>query len=68
MNRTNFASVNELVPTAFDAAGNPTAVDYLFDTVRLKGRRDRDFRKGEPLSFTSAFNPRQILLGLKFAF
>ena len=67
-NRTNFASVNELVPTAFDAAGNPTAVDYLFDTVRLKGRRDRDFRRGDPLSFTSAFNARQILLGLKFAF
>lgn len=67
-NRTNFGSVNELVPTAFDANGNPTAVDYLFDTVRLRGRRDRDFRKGEPLSFTTAFNPRQLLLGLKFAF
>ena len=67
-NRTNFASVNELVPTAFDAAGNPTAIDYLSGTVRLKGRRDRDFRRGEPLSFTTAFNARQILLGLKFAF
>jgi len=67
-NRTNFGSVNELVPTAFDAAGNPTAIDYLSGTVRLAGRRDRDFRKGEPLSFTTAFNPRQFLLGLKFAF
>jgi hypothetical protein len=67
-NRTNFGSVNELVPTAFDAAGNPTAIDYLSDTVRLHGRRDRDFRKGEPLSFTTAFAPRQLLLGLKFAF
>jgi len=67
-NRTNFGSVNELVPTAFDAAGNPTAIDYLSDTVRLKGRRDRDFRKGEPLSFTTAFAPRQLLFGLKFAF
>jgi hypothetical protein len=67
-NRTNFGSVNELVPTAFDAAGNPTAIDYLSDTVRLQGRRDRDFRKGEPLSFTTAFAPRQLLLGLKFAF
>jgi len=67
-NRTNFGSVNELVPTAFDAAGNPTAIDYLSDTVRLRGRRDRDFRKGEPLSFTTAFAPRQLLLGLKFAF
>ena len=66
--RTNFGSVNELVPTAFDAAGNPTAIDYLSDTVRLKGRRDRDFRKGEPLSFTTAFAPRQLLFGLKFAF
>ena len=67
-NRTNFGSVNELVPTAFDAAGNPTAIDYLSDTVRLRGRRDRDFRRGEPLSFTTAFAPRQLLLGLKFAF
>ncbi|HXI94067.1 MAG TPA: TonB-dependent receptor [Blastocatellia bacterium] len=67
-NRTNFGSVNELVPTAFDAAGNPTAIDYLSDTVRLHGRRDRDFRRGDPLSFTTAFNPRQFLLGLKFAF
>ncbi|HKA21870.1 MAG TPA: carboxypeptidase regulatory-like domain-containing protein [Blastocatellia bacterium] len=67
-NRTNFGSVNELVPTGFDANGNPTAIDYLSDTVRLHGRRDRDFRKGEPLSFTTAFAPRQLLLGLKFAF
>ena len=37
-------------------------------TVRLTGRRDRDFTKGDPLSFTSAFNPRQILFGLKFVF
>ncbi|MEK6406090.1 MAG: carboxypeptidase regulatory-like domain-containing protein [Acidobacteriota bacterium] len=77
-NRTNFGSVNELVPTAFEPllingqpnpkAGEPTAIDYLSDTVRLRGRRDRDFRRGEPLSFTSAFAPRQLLLGLKFAF
>ena len=62
-NRTNFGSVNEIVPTAFEPltinglpnprAGEPTAIDYLSDTVRLKGRRDRDFRKGEPLSFTT---------------
>ena len=67
-NRTNFGSVNELVPPVLDAAGNPTAIDYLSDTVRLHGRRDRDFRRGDPLSFTTAFNPRQLLLGLKFAF
>ena len=77
-NRTNFGSVNELVPTAFEPltingqpnprAGEPTAIDYLSDTVRLRGRRDRDFRRGDPLSFTTAFAPRQLLFGLKFAF
>jgi hypothetical protein len=36
--------------------------------VRLTGRKDRDFTKGDPLSFTSAFNPRQILWGLKLVF
>jgi hypothetical protein len=36
--------------------------------VRLTGRSDRDFRKSDPLSFTSAFNPRQILWGLKLVF
>lgn len=69
-NRTNFAAVNEIVPVTVNAAGQITALslDYLFGTNRLKGRRDRSFAKGEPLSFTSAFNPRQILFGLKFAF
>lgn len=70
LNHTNFASVNEIVPVTVNAAGQITSLglDYLFDTNRLKGRRDRSFEKGEPLSFTSAFNPRQILLGLKFSF
>ena len=77
-NRTNFGSVNEIVPTTFEPltingqpnprAGEPTALDYLEKTVRLRGRRDRSFAKGEPLSFTSAFNPRQVLFGLKFVF
>jgi hypothetical protein len=73
-NRTNFAAVNEIIPVTVSAAGVltfPTALseaDYNAGTVRLSGRRDRDFRKGDPLSFTSAFNPRQILLGVKFAF
>ncbi|HSB08787.1 MAG TPA: hypothetical protein VLM38_04710, partial [Blastocatellia bacterium] len=69
-NHTNFASVNEIVPVTVNAAGQITSLglDYLFGTNRLKGRRDRSFGKGEPLSFTSAFNPRQILLGLKFTF
>lgn len=70
LNHTNFASVNEIVPVSVNAAGQITSlgIDYLFGTNRLKGRRDRSFEKGEPLSFTSAFNPRQILLGLKFSF
>ena len=73
-NRTNFAAVNEIIPVTVSTTGVltfPTALaeaDYNAGTVRLSGRRDRDFRKGDPLSFTSAFNPRQILLGLKFAF
>jgi hypothetical protein len=66
-NRTNFGSVNEIVPTTFDANGDPVASDYR-TFVPFRGRRDRDFRRGEPLSFTSAFAPRQFLLGLKFAF
>jgi hypothetical protein len=73
-NRTNFAAVNEIVPVSVSATGVltfPTALsaaDYTAGTVRLTGRRDRDFRKSDPLSFTSAFNPRQILWGLKLVF
>jgi hypothetical protein len=69
-NRTNYAAVNEILPVTINAAGQITslATDYSASTVRLKGRKDRDFTKGEPLSFTSAFNPRQILFGVKFAF
>jgi hypothetical protein len=73
-NRTNFAAVNEIVPVSVSATGVltfPTALsaaDYNAGTVRLTGRRDRDFRKSDPLSFTSAFNPRQILWGLKLVF
>lgn len=61
-NRANYAAVREVIGT------NLNSPDYLAGTTRLKGRKDRDFRKGEPLSFTSAFAPRQILFGLKFAF
>lgn len=70
LNRTNFGSVNEILPVTVNAAGQiiSLAQEYTFGTDRLKGRRDRDFRSGAPLSFTSAFNPRQVLLGLKFAF
>jgi hypothetical protein len=73
-NRTNFAAVNELDPVTVSATGVltfPSALstaDYTAGTARLTGQRDRDFRKSDPLSFTSAFNPRQILWGLKFAF
>ncbi|HEU4386149.1 MAG TPA: hypothetical protein VFV34_00020, partial [Blastocatellia bacterium] len=69
-NRTNYAAVNEILPVTTNAAGQITSLapDYSAGTVRLTGRKDRDFTKGEPLSFTSAFNARQILFGVKFAF
>ncbi len=73
-NRTNFAAVNELLPVTVGPTGVLTfpsslsAADYSAGTVRLTGLRDRNFRSGDPLSFTSAFNPRQILWGLKLVF
>jgi len=73
-NRTNFAAVNEIIPVSVSPTGVLTfpttlsAADYTAGTARLTGRKDRDFTKGDPLSFTSAFNPRQILFGLKLAF
>jgi hypothetical protein len=73
-NRTNFAAVNEIIPVSVSPTGVltfPTALsaaDYTAGTVRLTGLRERNFRLGDPLSFTSAFNPRQILFGLKFVF
>ena len=70
LNRTNYAAVNEILPVTVNAAGQITSIapDYNFGTTRLTGRLDRDFRKNDPLSFTSSFNPRQILFGAKFAF
>jgi hypothetical protein len=70
-NRTNFAAVREILPVTINAAtGQITSLapDYNAGTVRLTGLRERDFRRGDPLSFTSAFNPRQILFGLKLVF
>ncbi len=73
-NRTNFAAVNEIIPVTVGPTGVlsfPTAqaaADYNAGTVRLSGREDRDFTRGDPLSFTSAFNPRHILWGVKFVF
>lgn len=61
-NRTNYAAVQDIL------GANPAAPDYNTGTFRLKGRRDRDFRRGEPLAFTSAFDPRRIQFGLRFAF
>ncbi|MEK6302674.1 MAG: carboxypeptidase regulatory-like domain-containing protein [Acidobacteriota bacterium] len=74
LNRTNYASVRDILPVTFSGVtGQITSLspDYgpaLADTNRLTGRKDRDFRSGQPLSFTSAFNARQILWGVKFAF
>src|SRR5712664_1148468 len=71
-NRTNCAAVNEVLPVTVSATGVLTfpnalaAADYAADTTRLTGRRDR--RLSDPLGFTSAFNPRQILWGAKFVF
>ncbi len=73
-NRTNFAAVNELLPVTVGATGILTfpdplaAADYAEAATnnRLEGRRDRSL--SQPLGFTSAFNPRQILWGVKFVF
>jgi hypothetical protein len=70
-NRTNYSSVRDILPVTFSSVtGQITSLspDYLADTNRLSGRKDRDFVSGQPLSFTSAFNARQILWGVKFAF
>ncbi len=71
-NRTNFAAVNEVLPVTVGATGILTfpdplaAADYTAGTDRLTGRRDRSLNQS--LGFTSAFNPRQILWGVKFIF
>ncbi len=72
LNRTNFAAVNEVLPVSVSATGVLTfpnalaAADYATGNTRLTGNRDR--RLSDPLGFTSAFNPRQILWGAKFVF
>jgi len=73
-NRTNFAAVNETLPVTVGTNGQlifpdaTVAADYAaIDTNnRVEGRRDRSLN--QPLGFTSAFNPRQILWGVKFVF
>lgn len=67
-NRTNFASVRDIVPPTLDANGRLIEPDYNAGTVRLKGRRDRNSELGQPLSFQSAFDPRRIQFGLKLIF
>ncbi|HWO00774.1 MAG TPA: carboxypeptidase regulatory-like domain-containing protein [Blastocatellia bacterium] len=71
-NRTNYASVRDILPVTFNAAtGQITSLspDYFAATsTNLSGRKDRDFVSGQPLSFTSAFPARQLLWGIKFAF
>ncbi len=59
-NRTNFSAVRDIVPV-----GHP---DYNAGTVRLRGRRDRNWEAGDPLSFQSAFDPRRFQFGLKLVF
>ena len=53
-NRVNFSGVNTVV-------GNTQLPSY-----RVRGRRD--VAPTDPLGFTSAFDPRQIQLGVKFLF
>lgn len=67
-NRTNFASVRDIIPATVDATGKLTEPDYNAGTVRLEGRRDRNSELGQPLSFQSAFDPRRIQFGLKLIF
>ena len=72
LNRTNYAAVNEVLPVTVSSTGVLTfpdalaAADYASGTDRLTGRKDR--RLNQPLGFTSASNPRQILFGFKFVF
>jgi hypothetical protein len=60
LNHTNFAAVNDIL------GNNPASPDYTRGTFALKGDKSRG--PGQPLSFTSAFDPRRIQFGLKFAF
>lgn len=74
LNRTNFAAVNEVLPVTVGTTGILTfpnalaASDYAAAATnnRLTGRKDRLL--SDPLGFTSASNPRQILWGVKFVF
>ena len=68
LNRTNFASVRDIIPPTVNAQGQLVEPDYNAGTVRLTGRRDRNWERGEPLAFQAAFDPRRFQFGLKLIF
>jgi hypothetical protein len=68
LNRTNYAAVRDIIPPTVDATGKFTEPDYNAGTVRLKGRTDRSIALGQPLAFSSAFEPRRFQFGLKLVF
>lgn len=67
-NRTNYAAVRDIIPPTVNAQGQFTEPDYNAGTVRLTGRTDRSIALGQPLAFSSAFEPRRFQFGLKLVF
>ena len=67
-NRTNYAAVRDIIPPTVNAQGQFTEPDYNAGTVRLTGRTDRSISLGQPLAFSSAFEPRRFQFGLKLVF
>lgn len=67
-NRTNFASVRDIIPPTVDSQGRFTEEAYNAGTVRLPGRRDKNWERGEALAFQAAFDPRRFQFGLKLVF
>jgi hypothetical protein len=67
-NRTNYAAVRDIIPPTVNAQGQFTEPDYNAGTVRLRGRTDRSIALGQPLAFSSAFEPRRFQFGLKLVF
>ena len=68
LNRTNYSAVRDIIPPTVDATGKFTEPDYNAGTVRLRGRTDRSIALGQPLAFSSAFEPRRFQFGLKLVF
>jgi hypothetical protein len=67
-NRTNYSAVRDIIPPTVNAQGQLVEPDYNAGTVRLKGRTDRSIALGQPLAFSSAFEPRRFQFGLKLVF